>query len=82
MSPILREIEQSIRALSIDEQLWLLERIVHQLRQKAYSGAQPVTVIDIDVQLAEMANDPAIQAELAAINQEFALAEMDGLEPS
>ncbi len=30
-------------------------------------------------QLTEMANDPAIQAELRAINQEFAATEMDGL---
>lgn len=27
-----------------------------------------------------MANDPAIQAELAAIEQEFAITEMDGLD--
>ena len=30
-------------------------------------------------QLTEMANDPDIQAELRAINQEFATTEMDGL---
>ena len=29
--------------------------------------------------LAEMSRDPGIQAEIAAINREFAVAEMDGL---
>jgi hypothetical protein len=31
-------------------------------------------------QLAQMAKDPEIQAEIASINQEFAITEMDGLE--
>ncbi|MCC3507554.1 MAG: hypothetical protein JGK23_33810 [Microcoleus sp. PH2017_19_SFW_U_A] len=31
-------------------------------------------------EIAEMANDPDIQVEIAAINQEFLVAEMDGLE--
>jgi hypothetical protein len=35
---------------------------------------------DQEATLAEMANDPEIQAEIAAINTEFAIAEMDGLE--
>lgn len=30
-------------------------------------------------QLTAMANDPEIQAEIAAMNKEFAVAEMDGL---
>ena len=36
----------------------------------------------IKQQLKEMANDPDIQREIAEINQEFAIAEMDGLEIS
>ncbi len=32
----------------------------------------------MDEQLAVMANDPAIQAELAAIEREFAIIKMDG----
>ncbi|PSB18324.1 DUF2281 domain-containing protein [Phormidesmis priestleyi ULC007] len=32
-----------------------------------------------DKKIAEMANDPEIQAEIAAIDLEFAIAEMDGL---
>jgi hypothetical protein len=31
-------------------------------------------------ELAAMANDPDIQAEIAAMNQEFAVTEMDGVE--
>lgn len=80
MSPILREIEQSIRALSVEEQLWLLERIAHELRQKTQFTALPIAAFNMEKQLADMASDPAIQAELAAIEQEFALAEMDGLD--
>jgi hypothetical protein len=30
-------------------------------------------------QIAQMAQDPEIQAEIAAINQEFLVTEMDGL---
>ncbi len=33
-----------------------------------------------DKKIAEMANDPEIQAEIAAIDLEFAIAEMDGLD--
>jgi hypothetical protein len=67
MSPILREIEHTIRALSIDEQLWLLEPIAHELRQKTQVAALPLATFDLEKQLADMANDPAIQAELIAI---------------
>lgn len=80
MSPILQQIEQSIRALSVEEQLWLLEKIAHELRQKTQFANLPIAGFDMETQLVEMANDPAIQAELAAIEQEFAFTEMDGLE--
>ena len=35
---------------------------------------------DVEMQLAAMANDPEIQNELQMIEEEFALAEADGLE--
>jgi hypothetical protein len=35
---------------------------------------------DMEEDLAAMASDPDIQAEIAAIDEEFAVAEMDGLE--
>jgi len=66
------EIESAIRQLSVQERLWLIERVVHGVRADA---GPPVAA-----ELAEMATDPQIQRELAEINQEFGPAEMDGLE--
>jgi hypothetical protein len=64
----LLEIERAIASLSAREKLWLLERIAHQLREPD------------EAEVSEMANDPEIQAEVKAINLEFALTEMDGLQ--
>ena len=64
----LLEIERAINRLSVREKLWLLERIARQLREPD------------ETELLEMASDPEIQAEIVAINQEFALTEMDGLQ--
>ncbi|WP_103668026.1 hypothetical protein [Pseudanabaena sp. BC1403] len=50
----LKIIVKSIDALNITEQLWLLEHIAHQIRIKN--------------ELASMAQDPQIQAELSQIN--------------
>ena len=63
----LLEIERAIHQLSAREKLWLLERIARQLREPS------------ETELLEMARDPEIQAEIVAINQEFALTEIDGL---
>jgi hypothetical protein len=41
----------------------------------------PLTSSSIATQLAQMAADPDIQTELAAIDAEFAIAQMDGLAP-
>jgi hypothetical protein len=57
-----------IACLSAREKLWLLERIARQLREPD------------EAELLEMANDSEIQSEITAINQEFALTEMDGLQ--
>jgi hypothetical protein len=54
----LETITKSIDALNLTEQLWLLEHIAHQIRIKN--------------ELAAMAQDPQIQAELSQIQQEFA----------
>ena len=78
-SPTLSQIEQSISLLSYEEQLWLVERIIHNLRLTPSSDnlrTQPQT---FEQELSLMANDPAIQEELKAIEQEFAITEMDGL---
>ncbi|WP_413166918.1 hypothetical protein ACL6C3_09470 [Capilliphycus salinus ALCB114379] len=63
----LLDLEHSISSLSFGEKLWLLERIVQQLRKMD------------EAELSEMANDPEVQAELIAINDEFVFTEMDGL---
>jgi hypothetical protein len=78
-SPSLSQIEQSISLLSYEEQLWLVERIIHNLRVTRSSknlSSQPQT---FEQQVSQMANDPAIQGELKAIEQEFTITEMDGL---
>jgi len=74
ISETLLRIERSIIKLSSQEKLWLLERIVRQLREE-----QNLTNLVIDMDLSEMANDPQIQAEIAAIESEFAITELDGL---
>jgi len=63
----LLEIERAISRLSSQEKRWLLEQITRQLREAD------------EAELIEMATDPEIQAEVTAIDQEFALTEMDGL---
>jgi hypothetical protein len=73
ISHTVQEIERSIRTLSLEEQLWLLERIARQVREKNQFA-------NMQQQLEAMAKDPDIIAEIAVINDEFALAEMDGLE--
>jgi hypothetical protein len=73
----LAQIEREIQQLSYDEQLWLIERLVHGLRRRS-RDARPA----FDAALAEMAADPQIRRELDEIAQEFAVTEMDGLEQS
>jgi hypothetical protein len=63
ISPTLLEIERSIRALSLEEQLWLLERIARQVREKQHITNKFAD--EISTELAAMANDPDIQAEIA-----------------
>jgi hypothetical protein len=72
---VLSQIENTFSRLSISEQLMLIERLVHQVHQKALKQTN-----DLDNQLTLMAADPEIQRELERIEQEFAYAEADGLE--
>lgn len=78
-SPTLSEIEKSISLLSYEEQLWLVERIIHNLRFTRTSNNLSNKPHNFEEQLSQMANDPAIQEELQAIEREFAITEMDGL---
>lgn len=71
----LERIETDIAQLSLIEQLWLMERLAHRIRQHAL---RPLIVQEDD--LAAMAADPAIQHELRQIEAEFAVTEMDGLD--
>lgn len=73
------QIEQSIIRLSREDQLCLIEKIIHNMRTSALNYPANIPLEDIEKQLANMANDPAIKAELISIEQEFANTEMDGL---
>ena len=73
---VLSQIEARLDELSLAEQLWLLERLAQRLR------AQMIVHSPLEQQLAAMAEDPEIQRELQRIEEEFAPAAADGLEPS
>lgn len=75
----LSQLEQAISLLSYEEQLSLVERIIHNLRVSRASHNLSDQRQTFDGQLSQMANDPAIQEELIAIDREFAITEMDGL---
>lgn len=77
ISPTLLEIDRSIRTLSLEQQMWLLERLVRHLQEQTQTF--PLNSHNMEKDLAAMANDPDIQTEIAAINKEFAVTEMDGL---
>ncbi|NWF58546.1 MAG: hypothetical protein HXY43_04355 [Fischerella sp.] len=80
ISSHLLEIERSIRALSLEEQEWLLERIKRQVQERKQTADKFIDAKDMNEQLAAMASDLDIQTEIASINQEFIVTEMDGLE--
>ena len=79
VSPNFLEIERSIRALSLEEQQWLLERLTRQVQERILTAAKFVDAAYMEAQIKAMASNPDIQAEIAAINEEFAGTEMDGL---
>jgi len=72
---VLVQLEDGFKQLSITEQLWLIERLVHHVHEATLRQSN-----DIDQELALMATDPQIQNELRRIEQEFSYAEADGLE--
>ena len=71
---VLTQLENNINQLSLDEQLWLMERLAHRIRMKTVAESAPV------YNLAEMAADVEIQIELQRIEDEFSFAETDGLD--
>ena len=64
------EIERSIRRLSLEEQQWLLKQISQQVRSRARARDLFADRSYLEEQIKEMAKDPDIQAEIAAINRE------------
>jgi hypothetical protein len=75
--PILTEMEDNIRHLSLAEQLWLMERLVQRIKENTINEKSR-----FESDLIAMANDPQIQRELREIEEEFAFAEADGLDIS
>ena len=73
---VLSQIEAHMHQLSLAEQLWLIERLAQHLRE------QLIVQDPFEQRLAAMAADPDIQRELQHIEEEFAPAATDGLEPS
>lgn len=79
MSTSVLEIEQTIRKLPITEQLWLVEQIARSIRTYETNATQEPNMVEAEEELNAMALDPAIQAELATIDLEFSITDMDGL---
>ncbi|MEM7331472.1 MAG: hypothetical protein AAF490_05205 [Chloroflexota bacterium] len=73
--PILSQMEDRISRLSLDEQLWLMERLVQRIKENTVKAKSQV-----EDDMIAMANDPEIQNELRNIEKEFAFAESDGLD--
>jgi len=70
----LAHIEHEIRALSLCEQVQLMEWLVRHIRQRSMLAG------NVADELAEMAADPDIQRELRAIERESVVTEADGLQ--
>jgi hypothetical protein len=74
-SPEVYELEREIAALPVEEKLQLRDGIDRQIRAAALGKS----IGEIEAELEEMANDPDVQRELAAIELEFSVTSMDGL---
>jgi hypothetical protein len=79
ISPHLQAIEHDISTLSLEELEWLLERIAQKVEARKQMVDKFADVQYMNEQLAAMANDLEIQTEIASINREFSVTEMDGL---
>lgn len=74
------QIEDRILQLSFREQVGLMEWLAITIRHNSSFLDMPANDSARDDVFAAMAADPEIQSELAVINAEFAVADMDGLE--
>ncbi|MEA5622040.1 hypothetical protein [Nostoc sp. UHCC 0251] len=76
ISPNLLEIERSVRALSVEEQLWLLESIARQIRETEYTKDKLADTKNPEQELKVIVNEAKIPIEIAAITDEFAISEI------
>lgn len=76
ISPNLLEIERSIRALSVEEQLWLLESIARQIRETEYTKDKLADAKNPEQELKVIVNEAKIPIGIAAITDEFAISEI------
>lgn len=70
---VLAQIEKHIQELPVDEQLLLIARVAEKLRHNAQND------FEFEADLARMADDEEVQAELKSIERDFAVTELDGL---
>ncbi|MBW4443700.1 MAG: DUF2281 domain-containing protein [Plectolyngbya sp. WJT66-NPBG17] len=78
LAPSEQQLLEKIRQLP-KEKVIEVENFIDVLVHQNQSASQQATW---DQAIAQMANDPDIQAEIAAIDAEFAIAELEGLEDS
>ena len=76
ISPNLLEIERSVRALSVEEQLWLLESIARKIRETEYTKDKLADAKNPEQELKVIVNEAKIPIEIAAITDEFAISEI------
>ncbi|MEM7345616.1 MAG: hypothetical protein AAF485_15345 [Chloroflexota bacterium] len=71
---VLSQLEENIYELSLDEQLWLVERLVQHIRQAMTQDN------NLEHQLIAVANDPKIQDELQIVETELVVTDADGFQ--
>jgi hypothetical protein len=76
ISPNLLEIERSVLALSMEEQLWLLESIARQIREREYVKDKLADANNPEEQMEVMVSEPKISRVIAVMTDEFAISEI------
>lgn len=79
-SPHVLKIENDLNVLSLEELEWLLERMAKKVQERKQIVNKFTNVKYMNEQLAAMASNLDIKTEIASINHEFGVTEMDGLE--
>jgi hypothetical protein len=76
ISPNLLEIERSVLALSVEEQLWLLESVARQIRENKFKKDKFAESKNSEEQLKIIPIEPNHQIVINAITDEFAISEI------